>query len=864
MKIFKKILFLLISLSLLLLTASCNEAPCTEHSDTNPADGKCDTCGADVAPDEGGEGDGEGEGEGEGEADTGEFVLIEDGVARFQFVLGSSVPSGIRSSATRIATALEKLGIKTTAKREDEGSAQDCEILIGNVSTRGEAYEYDMYSLGMEGYVIKAIDENKVIIGGGSDEMLLDAFNTFVEDYLGYYDDVTAEEIWNVSVADEDWVEEIQDGYDIESVTINGSDAHGYSIVYPQSGGYFKNAATSLSDALYEYTGYYLPTTTKDNVEKGIFLRHVSGDQISSAKGFEIVVEGDNVLIKCAHQNSLETALNKFIEEEIIKGEGELSFDESYIWAKIDISKVKYSDFGAVGNGVTNDFEAIKAAHDFANAGGQTVYADAGANYYIGHTGGKIIHIRTNTVWRGATFTIDDSIIQIGDPDRTTNIFALATDYHSIPLSQDAIDNITDENGRISASATKLNYAPGYPTMLVIRNSNHMQYIRYGGNANSGTRQQELVVLDGEGNIDPTTKLLFDFDKVTSITAYRIDDTPITIEGGTVHTIANNQDKEYNYYSRGISINRSNTTIKGVSHTISGEGESGAPYSGFLSFSYCSNSLVIDCNLVSHKVYKENDRPDGSSGTSMGTYDIGGSMANGLYFKRCIQTNFRDENGDIISASKRWGIMGTNFCKNITYDESVLSRLDAHCGVYNASIIKSTVIYTHLIGGGEAKIIDSDIYNSNLVTLRSDYGSTWNGTIYIKDVRMHHSGAVTIFHGMDWANHDFGYTCHLPTTLELDGIEIIGGGTTIYLFGDPTNSKQNKQVYDFNAPTVPQLVKQEDGSEAWVEVPNINRYVMTEYLTVKNLDKKYTVLASPDLYMQEYFADKFTVSYKPE
>ena len=28
---------------------------------------------------------------------------------------------------------------------------------------------------------------------------------------------------------------------------------------------------------------------------------------------------------------------------------------------------VRYSDFGAIGDGVANDFAAIKAAHDYAN-----------------------------------------------------------------------------------------------------------------------------------------------------------------------------------------------------------------------------------------------------------------------------------------------------------------------------------------------------------------------------------------------------------------------------------------------------------------------------------------------------------------
>ena len=47
------------------------------------------------------------------------------------------------------------------------------------------------------------------------------------------------------------------------------------------------------------------------------------------------------------------------------------------------VNVVYYEDFGAVGDGKTDDFLALKAAHDFANEGGQSVKATPGATYYI-------------------------------------------------------------------------------------------------------------------------------------------------------------------------------------------------------------------------------------------------------------------------------------------------------------------------------------------------------------------------------------------------------------------------------------------------------------------------------------------------
>src|SRR5688500_16103542 len=44
---------------------------------------------------------------------------------------------------------------------------------------------------------------------------------------------------------------------------------------------------------------------------------------------------------------------------------------------------VQYSDFGATGNGKTDDIDAIAAAHAFANQRRFVVKADKGSTYYI-------------------------------------------------------------------------------------------------------------------------------------------------------------------------------------------------------------------------------------------------------------------------------------------------------------------------------------------------------------------------------------------------------------------------------------------------------------------------------------------------
>ena len=79
---------------------------------------------------------------------------------------------------------------------------------------------------------------------------------------------------------------------------------------------------------------------------------------------------------------------------------------------------VKYSDFGAVGDGVANDFAAIKAAHEYANEKKLPVEGQPGRTYRLGDNGAASIVIKTDTLWVGCAFILDDSEIMPSDPGR--------------------------------------------------------------------------------------------------------------------------------------------------------------------------------------------------------------------------------------------------------------------------------------------------------------------------------------------------------------------------------------------------------------------------------------------------------------
>jgi hypothetical protein len=416
---------------------------------------------------------------------------------------------------------------------------------------------------------------------------------------------------------------------------------------------------------------------------------------------------------------------------------------------------LRYSDFGARGDGETDDIDAIAATHAVANRHGLSVKADEEATYYIGGKN-RTAFIQTNTDFGTATFIINDTSVQ----DRTAHIFLVNSTLQ--PYKLDGISSLKRNQKKIDVSL------PG-TSIITVTNSNIKRYIRFGPNQNSGSAQTDIFIVDKDGNVDMDAPIIWDFDQITDITALPIDEAMLTITGGRFTTVANSAESEYNYYSRGIAIRRSNVLINGLEHRVTDEGDHGAPYGGFINISNCSYVTVRNSILTGHKTYET----IGSAGVkvSMGTYDIAVNRALNVSFVNCSQTNNINDN-------KYWGIMGSNYSKNLVYDSCNFSRFDAHMGVANATIRNSTLGHQGInaIGSGIFTVENSIIRGRNLVNLRSDYGSTWQGELIIRNCTFVPSGGkpviASLIGGSNSGKHDFGYTCYMPERITIDGLHI--------------------------------------------------------------------------------------------
>jgi hypothetical protein len=416
---------------------------------------------------------------------------------------------------------------------------------------------------------------------------------------------------------------------------------------------------------------------------------------------------------------------------------------------------VRYSDFGATGDGKTDDIDAIAAAHAFANQERLPVKADDGATYYIGGKNRTAV-IRTNTDFGKAAFIIDDTDVQ----NRNANVFQVSSSLKG--FKPEGITYLKRNQEKINISL------PG-TCLITVTNSNIKRYIRFGANQNNGSSQTDIFIADKDGKVDMNAPIIWDFDQITAVTALPIDETTLTITGGLFTTIANKAESKYNYYSRGIAIRRSNVLVTGLEHRITGEGDNGAPYGGFINIGDCAYVTVSNTILTGHKTYPT----IGSAGVSvsMGTYDISINRALNVSFINCKQTND-------INDSKYWGILGSNYCKNLVYDNCTLSRFDAHMGVANATIRNSTLGHQGInaIGSGTFTVENSTIYGRSLINLRSDYGSTWQGEFLIRNCIFIPAGGKTasasLIGGSYSGQHDFGYTCYMPERITIENLRI--------------------------------------------------------------------------------------------
>ena len=538
---------------------------------------------------------------------------------------------------------------------------------------------------------------------------------------------------------------------------------------------------------------------------------------------YKIVDKASLVKLTVKDQNDEEKTTSFCAIEEIS--------DEEYNKFKNGEQEITYEYFGAKGDGKTDDFCAIKAAHDLANKiyveenVSLTVYGTENKTYYIGSNPYEVISIYTSTDWRGANFILDDFIEKYGIVKTLLPIFNISSPFETtnsdkLPYVEYTSGNVLNDFSNFNTSTTKLPNIVGHVMFsenltadqrkylndatkwgIQLTCSSKKVYIRTGSAATSGDYMRENIVIDKSGNI--LSPITWDYDAgcIDSVKIWPIPNDSITVQNGNFTTytdnIVNYKNSQTNICEiramkwRNIVVGYTgNVNLDNITHYIDETAhprgstpcqneQSANLYRGFIYLDNASNINLNNLKLSAHTVAHKVDDDGTVLDSFAGTYDIqiynsinvlmnqvSYACPDGIDDSVCYYSNIILNSDD--EDSPKWGIFGTYESKNIYINDSKLNRMDAHRGVQNLSIINSTIGTEGLRLIGKGYFYGNNIIFDNtdsVISLREDYGSTWDGDVLITDSELIYSqnnlSTNLVFSAND-ETHNFGYMSYFP------------------------------------------------------------------------------------------------------
>ena len=402
--------------------------------------------------------------------------------------------------------------------------------------------------------------------------------------------------------------------------------------------------------------------------------------------------------------------------------------------------------FGAKGDGVTDDGQALRSAHEFANSIGRKVLYPVGT-YYLHEVSN--IPIMTDVDASKAEIVINPSF------EPTNSMFDIVPTESSYEIHPDLSTLVVNKD------TVSIPQITGHgDAILELINDNKRVYIRYGANANTGIPQSDTVVIDTHGNLK--NDIVWDFDEITRAFIYPIDKTVIDVVFGRI-TYMNNVDRT-SYAFKNINVTRSRVNL-----TVMDEGlvplAKKSPYAGVIQTGKCAYVTIKDSNLENKPTVQN------AQGVAVGTY---GMLLQGTISLTLMNVHSKE----IPEEFDGWGIMGGNVLKDFKVIDCDLSRIDSHQGTHNMTIRNTKVGSKGITvtGTGLLELDNVTITGPrSAVNLRNDYGSTWNGPMKFKDIThkpdSSHNAPYLVY-GTPTYTHDFGYDCHFGTSIEIDGYTV--------------------------------------------------------------------------------------------
>lgn len=393
------------------------------------------------------------------------------------------------------------------------------------------------------------------------------------------------------------------------------------------------------------------------------------------------------------------------------------------------------------------DTEIIMATHEYANRHDIPVINPSG-EYWLDR--GYKVPIKTNTDWGSTIFHVPEEKAYRWWPH-----FVVQNKKPSFELPSELVSEIMPKLNSGKRVIPELR--PYSNSFIVLVDETERVGFRKG--FNSDWAKQDFYYVGQNGRL--VGDKIFDFNNLPKATVFPCNTNRLNISGGHfAYSGETSLVETEDVVGPVIQNEASFVDFINQSVTVDGDDVNEKSTNGFIDFRYCYNVKLDGAYLTPRK-----------TPTSKGTYGITGSKVIDITFENVIGTD--DGTG--------WGIMGTNFIKDMKVDKSNLNRVDTHFNLHNLTIKESKLDAILITGSGDLIIEDVVVENSNnFIGFRSDYGATWDGKIRIKRAKLDgraidYQGVVNALNFEKGAGEFNFYTeLHTGTTIEIDDFEILG------------------------------------------------------------------------------------------
>lgn len=338
--------------------------------------------------------------------------------------------------------------------------------------------------------------------------------------------------------------------------------------------------------------------------------------------------------------------------------------------------------FGAVGDGVANDYNAFYDCAHYANEHNVCIFVPHG-NYYI--NGDSTIELHCNFVCDNAVFLIGDNHEKL-----TLPVFAYSHDAES-NQSNVLLSTVVTDNDTVTDS---------YSDKFFVLDTK----IAY-GTASSGSAPSDETIKETCFTNGTKTKIYFDtVDGHLSSAVDVVGISDMNEKGYLFAGAVIKQSVENSYGICFLEVRRNNMTIKDIQIECNNAlGEGTVIYA-----LYCNN-LTID-NVKSY-----------SKQPNTWTYEISAN-----YCANLIINNLKGFN--------EWSTAAHRGLKNYTLSNSVTNTFDCHWNAYGDFVCENCFLYADAhIGYGKGMFIVRDT-TCDCVKVRRDFVQTWSGKVIVENV----------------------------------------------------------------------------------------------------------------------------------